>query len=95
MFRFFETFCEHASCNKLCRSTNFVIFGPTNQKLWVFENFRRNLGKAGMVVANEVELIKVSKSGGIKRQKRGGSKEKMGTHAWPVGDQWSPADCGP
>jgi hypothetical protein len=45
---FFETFCEHAPLNKLRRSTNFIIFGPTNQKLWVFENFRRSLGRVGM-----------------------------------------------
>jgi hypothetical protein len=47
-FRFFETFCEHASRNKLHGSTSFIIFGPTDQKLWVFENFKRSLGRAGM-----------------------------------------------
>jgi hypothetical protein len=46
--RFLETFCEHTPCNKLCGSTNFIIFGPTYQKLWVFENFMRSLGRAGM-----------------------------------------------
>jgi hypothetical protein len=25
-------------------STNFMILGATDQKLWVFENFRRSLG---------------------------------------------------
>jgi hypothetical protein len=29
-------------------STNFIIFGPTDQKLWVFEVFRRSLGRTGM-----------------------------------------------
>jgi hypothetical protein len=29
-------------------STNFIIFGPTGQKLWMFEVFRRSLGKASM-----------------------------------------------
>jgi hypothetical protein len=48
IFRFFKTFCEHAPRNKLCGSTNFINLGPTDQKLWVFENFRRNLGKAGI-----------------------------------------------
>jgi hypothetical protein len=47
-FRFFETFWKHASCNKLCGSANFIIFGPTDQKLWVFEIFRRSLGRASM-----------------------------------------------
>jgi hypothetical protein len=45
---FFETFSEHAPRNKLRGSTNFIIFGPTNQKFCVFENFRRSLGKTGM-----------------------------------------------
>jgi hypothetical protein len=47
-FGFFETFCEHAPSNKLCGSTNFIIFGPIDQKLWVFENLRRNLSRVGM-----------------------------------------------
>jgi hypothetical protein len=29
-------------------STNFIILGATNQRLWMFENFMRSLGKAGM-----------------------------------------------
>jgi hypothetical protein len=29
--RFFETFCGHAPRNKLCGSTNFIIFGPIDQ----------------------------------------------------------------
>jgi hypothetical protein len=29
-------------------SANFMILGATNQKLWVFEVFRRTLGRAGM-----------------------------------------------
>jgi hypothetical protein len=35
--------------NKLCgNSTNFISFGPTDQKLWKFEIFRRSLGRANM-----------------------------------------------
>jgi hypothetical protein len=48
IFRFFEFFCVQASRNKLRMSTNFIIFGPTNQKLWMFEVLKRRLGKAGM-----------------------------------------------
>jgi hypothetical protein len=48
IFRFFETFFEHAPWNKLCGSIYFIIFGPTDQNLWVFENFRRSLDRAGM-----------------------------------------------
>jgi hypothetical protein len=48
IFRFLETFFGHASRNKICGSTNLIIFGLTNQKLWVFENLRRSMGRAGM-----------------------------------------------
>jgi hypothetical protein len=34
---FFETFCEHASRNKLRGKTKNALFGPTDQKLWMFE----------------------------------------------------------
>jgi hypothetical protein len=30
------------------RRKKIVFFGPTNQKLWMFEVFRRSMGKAGM-----------------------------------------------
>jgi hypothetical protein len=29
-------------------STNFIIFGPKDQKLWVFEIFGQGLARAGM-----------------------------------------------
>jgi hypothetical protein len=29
-------------------STNFIIFGPTDQKLWMFEVFGQGLAEAGM-----------------------------------------------
>jgi hypothetical protein len=45
---FFETFCEHAPRNKIYGSTNFIIFELMDQNLWMFENFRRSLGRAGM-----------------------------------------------
>jgi hypothetical protein len=48
IFWFFETFCGHAPKNKLRGSTNFIIFGLTDQKLWVFENLRRSLNRVGM-----------------------------------------------
>jgi hypothetical protein len=47
-FEFFETFCDHASRTKLRGKKKFVFFGPTDQKLWVFEVSRRSLGRAGM-----------------------------------------------
>jgi hypothetical protein len=47
LFIFFETFCEHAPQNKLDRSTNFITFGPTDQKLLRNENFGKSLGRVG------------------------------------------------
>jgi hypothetical protein len=47
IFRFFEFFCEHVSRNKL-RGKKNAFFGPTDQKLWMFEVSKRGLGKAGM-----------------------------------------------
>jgi hypothetical protein len=44
IFIFFETFCEDVSRHKLHVSPNFIIFGPTDQKLWIFEVFRRSPG---------------------------------------------------
>jgi hypothetical protein len=43
-FWIFETFCDSAPRHKLSGSTNFVFFGPTDQKLWVFEVFRPSSG---------------------------------------------------
>ena len=48
IFRFFETFCEDASSNKLRISANFMILGATAQKLRMFEVFGQGLAMAGM-----------------------------------------------
>jgi hypothetical protein len=39
IFRFFEDFCPNASWNRLHVSTNFMILGAMDQKLWMFEVF--------------------------------------------------------
>ena len=39
IFRFSEFFSPNASCSKLRMSTNFMMLGATDQKLWVFEVF--------------------------------------------------------
>jgi hypothetical protein len=44
IFGFFETIFSSASRNKFCVSTNFMILGATDQKLWVFEVSRRSSG---------------------------------------------------
>jgi hypothetical protein len=41
-------FFPSVSRSKLRASTNFMILGATDQKLWMFEIFRRSLGKAAM-----------------------------------------------
>jgi hypothetical protein len=43
-FWIFETFCDSVPRHKLRGSTNFVFFGPMDQKLWVFEVFRTSSG---------------------------------------------------
>jgi hypothetical protein len=64
IFRFLKTFYECASRNKIRVSTNFVIFGPTDQKLWVFEVFRRSLGRAGMCCSQWGRVDHMCKKGG-------------------------------
>jgi hypothetical protein len=55
--------------NKHRRSTNFIIFGPTDQKLWVFENLRRSLGRVGMCCSQPVGVYHMCK-------KKGGQEEE-------------------
>jgi hypothetical protein len=50
--------------NKLRRSTNFIIFGPTDQKLSVFENLRRSMGRAASGGTNQQELTTSAQKGG-------------------------------
>jgi hypothetical protein len=44
---FLKLFVNMRLGDKLCRSTNFITFGPMDQKLWGNEHFRRSLGKVG------------------------------------------------
>jgi hypothetical protein len=46
--------------NKLWEGTNFIIFGPTDQKLWVFENFGEKFGKAGMCLSQLARIDYIS-----------------------------------
>ena len=55
-FRFCETFYEHASWNTLCRSINFIIFGPTDQELWRIKKFRRSLGRVGKCCSQSIRV---------------------------------------
>jgi hypothetical protein len=48
IFKISKTFGEDASRSKLRGSTKIIFSGPTDQKLWVFENLKRSMGRAGM-----------------------------------------------
>jgi hypothetical protein len=52
--------CEHVPRNKLRRSTNFIIFGPTHQKLWGNKKFRRSMGRAGMYWSQPARVDHIS-----------------------------------
>jgi hypothetical protein len=73
---FFETFCEHASRTKLRGKTKIVFFGPTDQKLWVFEVSRRSLGRAGMCWSQPARVDHLHKKWRAGRKK---ISRKMGT----------------
>jgi hypothetical protein len=66
------------SRNKLCVSTNFIILGAKDQKLWVFEIFGRSLDERAYVGANEKELTTCAQKGGLEFEKRGGNCTKQG-----------------
>jgi hypothetical protein len=46
--------------NKLHRSTNFIFFGPTDQKLWVFENLKRSMGMSSMCYSQPASVDYIS-----------------------------------
>jgi hypothetical protein len=76
IFRFFETFCEDASRNKLRMSSNFMILEATVQKLWVFEVFGQGLARAGMCWSQPTSIDHFHKkwtTGEKKIQKKMGS----------------------
>jgi hypothetical protein len=41
-------------------STNFIIFEPTDQKLWKFEVFRRSMGRASMCCSQPTRVDYIS-----------------------------------
>jgi hypothetical protein len=70
-----------------------VFFGPTDQKLWVFEVSRRSLGRAGMCWSQPARvdhLHKKCKAGRKKKFKKNGNcPTGAGIESRPVGDRWS------
>jgi hypothetical protein len=58
------------------RRKKIVVFGPTDQKLWVFEVSRRSLGKAGMCWSQPIRVDHLHKKWRAGRKK---ISRKMGT----------------
>jgi hypothetical protein len=86
---FFQTFCEHASRTKLRGKTKIVFFGPTDQKLWVFEVSRRSLGRAGMCWSQPARVDHLHKKvEGMKKK----HFKKNGNQRSPPGGRWPRAD---
>jgi hypothetical protein len=54
---------------KLRVSTNFIIFGPTYQKLWVFEVFGQGLVRAGMCWSQPARVDYLHKKWRVKKKK--------------------------
>jgi hypothetical protein len=70
IFRFFESFCEDASRNKLRASTNFMILGATVQKLWVFEVFGQGLARAGICWSQPTRIDHFFKKWRVEERKK-------------------------
>jgi hypothetical protein len=64
------------SRNKLCMSTNFIIFGPMDQKLWMLKFLGRVWSGRACAIANQQELTTCAKSGGQEKKR----KRKKGLH---------------
>jgi hypothetical protein len=62
-------------------STKFMILGATDQKLWVFEVFRRTLGRVACARTNENKLTTCAQEKGLRCEKMGGQR--------PRGIPWS------
>jgi hypothetical protein len=75
------------SRTKLRGKTKTVFFGPTDQKLWVFELSRRSLGRAGMCWSQPARVDHLHKKWRVGRKK---NSRKMGTAGRPGPNCWSP-----
>jgi hypothetical protein len=75
-------------------SINFMILGATDQKLWVFEFFRRSLGRSGMYWSQPARVDHMCKKWRVGGNKNSKKKEQsltgLGVDPQPVGDRWSP-----
>ena len=79
-FNLLKLVCKDAPCNKLCGSTNFIFFGLTNQKLWIFEVFRRSLDRMGMSWSQWGRIDHMCKNLGVGGRKKGaGEVQQRGT----------------
>jgi hypothetical protein len=89
-FRFFETFCEHAPWNKLHGSTNFIIFGPTDQKLWEKIKLGEMWVRRACARTNEQELTTCAKTCGQEEGREFWQERVLGTRVGLAGNHWSP-----
>jgi hypothetical protein len=77
-------------------STNFIVFGPIDQKLWVFEVFGQGLARAGMCMSQPARvdhLHKKWKAREEKFQKKGIVCPCPGIDLRPLGDQQPLVGC--
>jgi hypothetical protein len=51
---------QHAPWNKLRGSTNFITFGPMDQKFWRNENLKRSLDRAGKCCSQPARVDHIS-----------------------------------
>jgi hypothetical protein len=89
-FRFFETFCEHAPQNKLRRSTNFIIFGLSNQKLWRNKILGEVWARQASIGANQQDLATYAKRSGQEEKGKFCKGGVTGTCIGKVDDYWLP-----
>jgi hypothetical protein len=70
-----EFFFPNLSRNKLRISTNFIILGAMDQKLWVFEAFGQGLARAGMCYSQPARVDHMRKKWriGPKKFKKNGA----------------------
>jgi hypothetical protein len=75
-----------------------MILGATNQKLWVFEGFRRSLGRVGMCWSQLARVDHMRKKVEGRRKKNFKKKriepDRPSIDPRSAGDHWSPTSPG-
>ena len=81
-FRFLKTFYGHVLCNKLHGSTNFMIFEPTDQKLWILGEVWTRRACTG---TNHQKLTTCAKTCGQEEGEKIWEGLVYGTRTWSPG----------